>query len=184
MHSLKPAVLLTLLALLLAACGGATSDQIAACRPLGDAAVDVTGIPAGSFRATVSGVREGEFSGQAAYIRTESGDGFLLNLSGQDGVAGATVAIIMPSAIAPGVCTPKSYFSALDLENKVIDLGMSFSAISDSGNGVFVFSTVTQGELVLSALNPMTGRFSFTANADDGQTVTVSGTLNQIGLVD
>ena len=174
---MKALIIAALLGLLLVGCGGAGSQ--AAPVPT----VDVGGVTAGSFEATVGGAVNGTFSGPGNYIKAENG-GFLVNVSGMEGIIGATISIILPEGITPGVYTPKSYFEAVDeAANKINSVGVSFSNISADGSAIDVYSIVSEGSLTLQTIDPMTGSFSFNAALEAGGTVEVKGTFNQLTLV-
>ncbi|MEZ4668662.1 MAG: hypothetical protein R3E39_12190 [Anaerolineae bacterium] len=169
-----------LLVFMTAACGGNTS-QLATRAPV--PTVNVGDLAAGTFKATVGGAVNGEFSGSGSYIRAVNG-GFLLNVSGVEGIAGAAVSIVMPEGIAPGVHALKSYFDAVDSEaNKITSVGASFSSISADGSSIDVYSTVSEGTLTLQSVDPMTGSFAFKGALEAGGTVQVTGTFNQLTLV-
>lgn len=172
--------LITLLStlMLLTACAGSTAPGAGAAQ-----SVDVSGIPAGTFKASVTGALTGDFSGIAGYITVEGG-GYLLNLSGTEGIVGATVSIILPSDAAAGTFTPQPYPDSFDAAaNRVTAIGLSFSALAADHNAVDVYTALTNASLTLQSLDPMTGAFTFTAALEDGRAVTVTGTFNQIPVV-
>ena len=174
---MKIMIVAALVTLVLAACGGAASQT----GPV--PTVDVGSVTAGSFEATVGGAVNGTFSGPGNYIQAENG-GFLVSVSGMEGIIGATIALILPEGITPGVYTPKSYFDAFDSNsNKITGVGISFSNISADGNTIDVYSTVSEGSLTLQSIDPMTGSFNFKAALEAGGSVEVKGTFNQLTVV-
>lgn len=175
---MKSMIITALLILVLTACGGNATSQSA---PV--PTVDVGSLTTGNFEATVGGAVNGTFSGPGNYIQAENG-GYLVNVSGLEGLIGATIAIILPEGTTPGVYTPKSYFDAFDSSaNKINSVGISFSNISADGNSIDVYSTVSEGSLTLQTLDPMTGSFSFKAALESGGSVEVKGTFNQLALL-
>lgn len=174
---MKFMIVAALIILVLAACGGAASQT----GPV--PTVDVGSVTAGSFEATVGGAVNGTFSGPGNYIQAENG-GFLVSVSGMEGIIGATISIILPEGITPGVYAPQSYFDAFDeAANKINSVGVSFSNISADGNAIDVYSTVSEGSLTLQSIDPMTGNFNFKASLEAGGSVEVKGTFNQLALV-
>ncbi len=163
--------LLTLF-LFLAACGG-TASQTAG------PTVDVSGIPVGSFKGTVTGAVSGDISGTGSYFKQEEG-GLLISLVAAQGLEGANVTIILPVGTSGGVYTPKSYADAYDTDaNKITDVGASFSSLA-STSGVDVYSIVSEGTLTLQSTDPMTGTIHFKAKLESGAEVEVTATFYQL----
>ena len=133
-------LLIVCLAVLLAACGGAASQNGGTPAPT----LDVGGISISSFKATVSGAVSGDFSGTGSIFKQEQG-GLLISLVGLQGPSGATITIILPAGTVAGTYTPKSYTDAYDsTANKITGIGASFSILNKSG-GVDSYTTIVKG---------------------------------------
>jgi hypothetical protein len=168
-------LLILCLTLLLAACGGAASQNTGTAIPT----VDTGGVTVSSFKATVSGAVSGDFSGTGSYFKQEEG-GLLISLVGTQGPPGASITIILPAGTAAGTYTPKSYADAYDsAANKITAIGASFSATNATG-GVDAYATISEGTLTLQSVDPMTGDIHFKATLDSGKEVEVQATFYQL----
>ncbi len=173
--------ILVLLLMVLTACGGSPATS-RVCSPLDGATVDVSAVAVGTFQATVTGESNGSFSGEASFVRSED-NGYLLNLSGTEGLVGTTVHLALPMGITPGRCPPQSYDSALDPTQPVIRaVGVDFSMLTPEGY-LIDFNSLSESSLILQSIEPLTGQFSFKATSADGKSVTVTGSFNQIEQV-
>ena len=171
-------LLLLCLTLMLAACGGNAAQNAGTPVPT----VDVSGIAAGTFKATVTGAVSGEFTGSGSYFRQEGG-GFLISLVATDGPPGASISIILPEGTLPGIYTPKSYAEAYDAaSNKIIGVGASFSVLADT-TGVDSYAFVSAGTLTLQSLDPITGQITFKALMESGGEVDVTATFYQLSAI-
>ncbi len=164
-----------ILTLLLAGCGGNAAQN--AGTPV--ATSNVAGIAAGSFKATVSGAISGEFTGTGSAFRQEGG-GLLISLTATDGPPGASINLILPEGTKAGSFTPTSYAEAYDAEtNKIISVGASFSVLAQT-TGVDAYSFVSDGELTLQSVDPLTGTVHFKAMMESGGEVDVTATFFQL----
>ena len=163
------------LTLLLAACGGAASQNAGTPIPT----VDVGGISVSSFKGTVSGAVSGDFSGTGSTFKQEEG-GLLISLVGTQGPSGASITIILPAGTVAGTYTPKSYADAYDsTANKIIGIGASFSVLNKA-SGTDAYAIISDGTLTLQSVDPMTGSIHFKAALDGGGTVEVQATFYQL----
>ncbi len=168
-------LLIVCLTLMLAACGGAASQN--AGTPI--RTVDVAGITVSSFKATVSGAITGDFSGTGSYFKQEKG-GLLISLVGTQGPSGASVTIILPAGTVAGTYTPKSYADAYDSNaNKITAIGASFSVLNAT-SGTDAYATISEGLLTLQSVDPMTGSIHFKATIEGGGEVEVQATFYQL----
>ena len=168
-------LLIICLGLMLAACGGATSQNAGTPIPT----VDVAGITVSSFKATVTGAVSGDFSGTGSYFKQEEG-GLLISLVGTQGPSGASVTIILPAGTVAGTYTPKSYADAYDsTANKITGIGASFSVLNKT-SGVDAYATITEATLTLQSVDPMTGSIHFKATIEGGGAVEVQATFYQL----
>lgn len=139
--------------------------------------VETEGVPVGGFKATVQGAVEGDWEGQAMANIYPPRTGTTLTFVATAGEnASYGVLIEVPPDTPPGTYTLKTYIDAFDGEN-IVDFGAQFS--NAGTNTIDLYTTVTSGTLILSEVNPFTGRFEFTAT-DDENTVNVVGTFNQV----
>ncbi len=163
------------LILLLAACGGATSQSAGTSIPT----VEAEGLSVSSFKATVSGAVTGDFTGIGNYFKQNQG-GVLISLVGTQGPSGATITIILPVGTVAGTYTPKSYTDAYDSgANKITAIGASFSALNKT-KGVDTYTIINEGTLTLQSVDPMTGSISFKAKLEGGGEVEVTATFYQL----
>jgi hypothetical protein len=141
--------------------------------------VETEGIPPGEFKATVSGAFEGDWSGEAMAATYPQRTGTTLTfVSMDDGGGSLGVLIEIPADTPPGTYTLVSYSDAWADENTIANFGAQFSVAGT--NTIDMFTTLTDGTLILSEVEPtLTGRFEFTAT-DEGNTVDVVGTFNQV----
>ena len=173
--SMKTLLVVVCLALMLAACGGATSQNVGT----PNATVNAASLAVSSFSATMSGAITGNISGTGSYFKQSEG-GLLISLAGTKRPSGATITIILPAGTVAGTYTPKSYADAYDsTANKITAVGASFSVLSKS-NGVDNYANVSEGTLTLQSVNPMTGSIHFKAKLEGGGEVEVQANFYEL----
>lgn len=170
--------LLLLCLVLLAGCGGAASQSAGTPVPT----ADVTGISAGGFKAVVKGAVTGEYTGTGSYFKQEEG-GLLISLVAADDPRGTTITLILPAGTLPGIYPAKSYAEAYDSgTNQITGVGASFSLLANN-TGVDAYAFVSEGELMLQSLDPVTGSVHFKAKMESGGEVEVDATFYQLTAV-
>lgn len=171
-------LLILSLVLLLTACGGAASQNAGTPIPT----VDAGGLTVSSFKATVSGAVNGDFTGTGSTFKQEGG-GLLISLVALQGASSPSITILLPDGTVAGTYTSKSYTDAYDsAANKITGIGVSFS-VSNATGGVDAYATVSDGTLTLQSVDPMTGSVHFKAKLDDGDEVEVQATFYQLTSV-
>lgn len=139
-------------------------------------AVSVAGIPAGSFRVSVTGAMPGELSGQAAVFIDAQGAAATLSLSSTAAnSAGKIVTLVFPQGIQPGSYPILPYLSSLKAGGGTTGIGANYTQLA---NGADVYASVS-GTVTLQSVNPFTGAFTF-KGTNKGKEIVANGVFNQV----
>ncbi|HEX2622546.1 MAG TPA: hypothetical protein VHL11_20440 [Phototrophicaceae bacterium] len=199
MTYLKPLVLLSGIVLLLTACGGGSNPTITPPAstsinlvPLDSnpPVVDVSGVTAGAFKLSFSGVVTAEVSGMgqgqiASASSPEKSITLLLYAPGATDAPARGVTIVMPENITSGTYAIQSYYGVFDSKGLVTNIGAVVSEPGGAGAETENIATLydsTGGELKLVTVNPMTGSLKLDAKSPDAN-ISVQGTFNEVQVV-
>jgi hypothetical protein len=169
-----------MIAIVLSGCGGAPEAALSTAPPI-PTMVNAVSVAAGDFRADVTGAVTATLVGNAGVANNATGVGRMINLTSNDPTSvGKTIVLLLPQGAGIGTSPLVSQASAIDSTGNIIDFGASYSELTDGG-GVAVFETITSGTLTITAVEPYTGTFIFTAESN-GQSVTVLGAFSELPL--
>lgn len=175
-YNLLQRTVLLFIALMLAACGGATN--LPAAQPL---PVDVSGMPQGWFELTVEDPNapfELEGAGEAVF---DPEQGYALYLQLPDSYDGVT--FVLPADIAPGTYPLGNANGVRNFTLQVMRPGAMITRDPppNADLPIEVFGTEINGVLTLTSVDPLTGAFAFGA-IDAGVNRVARGQFNAVPL--
>lgn len=147
--------------------------------------VNTDELDAKQFDFSVSGMETVEASGEG-YFTQDLSIGIYINLPYRfsDGAVNQAVTIALPNNIEVGTYRIFPFGQVFNLTQEIVGVGGTYitQPPPEYDFPFYSYDKATEGVVTLTALEPMTGAFRFTAEDNAGKSVTVEGTFNQLEL--